>query len=149
MGESFYDKDRFGVRKLLQMRQLSAQTSVIAADTIVARHTFMEAVTVKDWNLVVKTGDVLTGTADSESWQIGIGKSLAGTGAVSVVGSAKLSALANGGTYSDNTVVDDAVTETNFAAGDDIVLQYFAGTALPAGALLVDADIHYVERFTE
>ena len=35
------------------------------------------------------------------------------------------------------------------SAGDDIVLQYFAGTALPAGGLLVDADVHYVERFTE
>jgi hypothetical protein len=144
---NFYDNHRYSGNQVIPMRQLAAQTSVIASDTIVARHTWMHAVTVKDWNLVIKSGDVLTGTADSESWIVSLGKSAAGTGAVAVMGSSKMSAVLQGGTYAANTVVDCTLTETDFAAGDDIVLQYEAGTALPAGTLQVDADVMYVEKF--
>ena len=55
---NFYDNPRYGVNKTLPMGSIAAQTSVIAADTVVARHTFMEPVTVTDWNVVIKTGDV-------------------------------------------------------------------------------------------
>jgi hypothetical protein len=119
-----------------------AQTSVIAADTVLDRRTFMEAVTVKDWNLVFKSGDTCTGTDDTARWVLILGKSLAGTGAVTTIGSAVV------GTQADNSVLDDAVTETNFAAGDDIVLQVSAGTILPAGAINVTSDVSYVDRFT-
>jgi len=144
----FYDSHRYGVSQVLSMRQLAAQTSVIAAATVVARHTFMDAVTVKDFNLVIKSGDVLTGTADAASWRIALGKSLGGTGTVAVFGSAKLSALAQGGTYATGTVVDCSCTETNFVAGDDLVLEYLAGTALPAGTFQADADVKYVLHYT-
>ena len=145
----FYDDSQYGVSKVLQMRQLSAQTSVMSADVVVARHTFMEAVTVTDWNLVVKTGDVLTGVTAAASWNLVIGKSLGGTGAVSPMGTARMYGTdALGGTHADNSVLDAACTSTNFVAGDDIVLQYLAGTALPAGAIQVDADVKYVERYT-
>jgi hypothetical protein len=48
----------------------------------------------------------------------------------------------------NGSVLDAALTETNFDAGDDIVLAYEVGTALPAGVLRVDADVDYVERYT-
>ena len=145
---NFYDNPRYGVSKTLHMGSIAAQTSVIAADTVVARHTFMEAVTVTDWNVVIKTGDVLTGTANAASWRVAIGKSAAGTGTVAGMGTAKLSALALGGTYSNNTVVDATCTETTFSAGDDVVFYFKAGTALPAGAVRLEADVLYKERYT-
>lgn len=144
----FYDDSSYGTNKLMRLRGIAAQTSVIAADTVVERRTMMEACTVKDWNVVVKTGDVLTGTADAASWRVAIGKSAAGTGAVAGIGTAKLSALAMGGTYGDNTVVDASCTETNFSAGDDLVFYHIAGTALPAGSVRLEADVMYTERYT-
>lgn len=144
----FYDDPKYGSKKIAQLNSIAAQTSVIAASTVVARHSFMDAVTVKDFNLRIRTGDVLTGTVDAESWRMAIGKSVGGTGTVVNIGTAKLSASALGGTYADNSVVDGALTETNFAAGDDLVLSYLAGTALPAGSLRADADVSYVECYT-
>jgi len=144
----FYSDSRYVTSKNLSLRGIAVQTSVIASDTVIERRTLMEAITVKDWNVVVRSGDVLTGTADSASWRVAIGKSAAGTGAITGIGTAKLSALSIGGTYSNNTVVDGSLTETNFSAGDDIVFYYKAGTALPAGTVRLDADVLYVERYT-
>ena len=146
---TFYSDPKFGSTKLLQVRQLSAQTSVMAAASVIGRHTFMDAVTVNDWNLVIKTGDTLTGVTAGASWNITINKSAAGTGAVTAFGTARLHGTdAAGGTHANNTVLDAACTATNFDAGDDLVIQYLAATALPAGSLLVDADVKYVERYS-
>jgi len=136
----FYDDPKYGVEQVLPMKSLANQTSVIASQTEIARHTFMKAVTVTDWNVRVLVGH----TETSGFTAISINKSLAGTGALSAFGTASLS------TNADKSVIDDAVTANqNFAAGDDIVLAYDAGTALPAGAFRVDADVLYKQRFTQ
>ncbi len=132
-----YDDGRYGVSQVLQMRAIANQTSVIASRTVIARHTFMEAVTVTDFNVRAIVG----ATQTSGFTGISLNKSAAGTGALSGIGTASLS------TNADNSVIDGSVTETNFAAGDDLVLAYEAGTALPAGKFRCDADVLYKQHF--
>lgn len=134
-----YDEEN---RKVLTLgvahgNQTSANSSTIVLD----RRTFMAAVTVKDWNLAFKLGDTCTGTADIARWVLSVGKSLGGTGAVAVMGSAIV------GTQADDSVLDETLTETDFVAGDDIVFQLGEGTVLPLGNITVAADVSYVERF--
>jgi hypothetical protein len=146
---SSYDRASYDAenRKVLSMDGAGAgvQTSVQAAASTLDRRTFQSAVTVKDFNLSFRIGETCTGTQDSARWRFGIGKSLAGTGAVVLIGSAVV------GTTADVSVVDASVsgTNVNFAAGDDIVLQILAGTVLPADSLTLSrADVSYVNRFT-
>jgi len=137
---TFYDHPRYGVQQTLHMGYGKAKnTSVIASRVEIDRKTMMKAVTIKDWNIHVIDGATCTGAT---LFNIAISKSLAGTGAVTPFGSQAMTAVANG------TVVDASLTETNFAAGDDLVVSYEAGTALPAGALQVEADVDYVERYS-
>lgn len=140
-----YANPKYGVQQRMTLRGKANQTSVIAAQVVADRRTVMEAITVKDFNVHFVQGDTTTGTsANHNGWKIGIGKSAAGTGAVSLFGTAwcGTAGQANG------SVLDGSVTETNFSAGDDIVLTYEAGTALPAGVLRVEADVQYVEHYT-
>lgn len=138
----FYDDPSFGVLQRLTLRGKAAQTSVRASQVVADRRTFMENVTVTDWNVHFVDGATTTGAAATTAFKIGIGKSLAGTGAISLIGTALCGTQANG------TVQDGSVTETTFNVGDDIVLTYEAGTALPAGAVQVEADVMYKERYT-
>jgi len=135
----FYDSDQYGVDQTLHIRSIANQTSVIASQTVIARHTFMKAVTVTDWNLRALVG----ATQTSGFTAISLNRSVAGTGSLSAFGTASLSTNAN------NTVVDDSVTANqNFDAGDDIVLAFDAGTALPAGVFRVEADVNYRRRYS-
>lgn len=141
----FYDDHKYGVNHEMKLLGRANQTSVRASQAVADRHTFMDAVTVKDFNVYFVQGDTTTGTsANHNAWVIGIGKSAAGTGAISLIGTAYCGTAGQ----ADGSVLDGSVTETNFSAGDDIVLTYEAGTALPAGVLRVEATVKYVERYT-
>lgn len=136
----FYDDSRFGVIQQLHLGTgRAANTSVIGTRVEVDRKTMLAAVTIKDWNVQVLDGATCTGGVN---FNVALSKSLAGTGAVTPFGSAGIAAAADG------AVQDAACTETNLAAGDDLVLSYEVGTALPAGGLRVEADASYVQTFT-
>ena len=144
----FYDSARFGARHVLVMQKAAdaALGSAAAAQTVYNRKTMMMAVTIKDWNLEVLTGATCTGTGGvtTEVWTLKLGKSAAGTGTISNIGTITVgtAGAANG------TVVDGTVTETNLAAGDDLVWYTDAGTALGDNSLIARANVMYVERYT-
>lgn len=142
---SFYDDPRYGVKQRMTLFGRANQTSVIAARTEADRRTMLEAVTIKDWNVKFVVGDTTTGTsANHNGWKITLGKSAAGTGAFAAMGTAWCGTAGQ----ATGSILDAALTETNLAAGDDLVLAYEAGTALPAGVLRVESDVQYVERYS-
>jgi proteasome assembly chaperone (PAC2) family protein len=136
-----YDDGRYGANQVMRLRGRAVQTSVRAARVIADKRRFMSSVTIKDWNLLFVAGDTTTGVITAAGYIIGLGKSLGGTGAISLFGTAYC------GTQADSSVLDAAVTETDFVAGDDLVLTYEAGTALPLGDIQIEADVSYVEHF--
>ena len=138
----FYDEGRFQTQQVLRMIGTAAsETSVRAADVEIDRHTFMNAVVVKDWNLHVFSGATTTGAAATTAFTFTINKSLGGTGTVAPLGTAQI------GTAADGSVADSTATSTTFTAGDDIVFQLESGTALPAAGVRVGADVRYAEQF--
>jgi len=139
---TFYDDPRFGAVHSMNLRGKAAQTSVRAARVEADRRTMLRAVTIKDWNVFFVDGATTTGTALATKFKMCIAKSVAGTGTVTPFGTAYCGTQANG------TVQDGSVTETDLDAGDDLLLTYEAGTALPAGAVQCEADVSYVERYT-
>ncbi len=144
----FYDDSRWGVRQNVVLGQPGAIGSAAAARDEMARHTFMTAVTVKDWNLRVIVGMTGTGTAlvpTTEKYVLSVAKSLAGTGALSIIGG---SAVIPHAGVADGTVIDQSMTETNFAAGDDLVFFAEIGTALGDNSLIAHASVDYVEHYT-
>jgi hypothetical protein len=93
----------------------------------------MEAGTLKDWNIRAAVG----GTEASVRTVL-IGVSAAGTGTTANCGTQTLGTLANG------NIVDAALTETDFSAGDDIVISHL-GTG--AGVYTIEPHVMYTERF--
>ena len=140
-----YDDHGYGTVQTVQVTAVN-QTSVRAATVAVAAHTFMSAVTVTDFN-ISWLGDVagaalaLTGTQDSNRLILGIGKSVAGTGTITQLGTCVL------GTAALGSVIDGTCAATNFDAGDDLVLTANAGTALVALQWNATANVKYKERF--
>ena len=127
-----YSDPSYGSKKVIRTAESASQAGT-GAITVVERHTFMYPATITDWNLIVKTG----GTAGD--CPMTIGKSLAGTGAVTELGTITLA------TNADLTVVDGTLTETSFSAGDDLV--FSRGVATTAGPFVVSAEINYRETF--
>ena len=132
--------------------------SANAARTYLDRHTFMTAVTVKDWNLKVLTGATCTGlpsNLNTELYVLCLGKAPAGTGLEDIGGSAWVAGTAasdapaaSAVAAADVSVVDAAITETDFDAGDDIIFFAEIGTALGDNSLIAHASVDYVERLT-
>ena len=98
------------------------------------RHTFMEANTVTDMNVFFTAG----GTSTAQSFVLG--KSAAGTGTFSAVGTIVV------GTQATNTVKDGAVTATNFSAGDDVVLKAGGTSAIVSDGIV---RFQYKERYVQ
>jgi hypothetical protein len=121
----------------------AANTSVIGTRVEIDRKTMFANVTIKDWNIQIIEGCTSTGTHNPGRFNVAISKSLGGTGAVTPMGSAVI------GTAADGIIVDSTLTETNLVAGDDLVLSYEVGTALPAETIRVEADVSYVEHFVD
>lgn len=112
-----YSDDAFGTKQHLRLQASGALNGTSATAAELERMTFMAPVTVTDWNVYFEAGG--TNTARS----VTIGKSAAGTGAVSVIGTIAI------GTQATGSVKDGSVTETTFDAGDDLVFQSAAGTS--------------------
>lgn len=88
-----------------------------AAATVLVRLRIPQAVTVDGASIVMMTGGTAAGPT------VAIQKSLAGTGTATNVGTY------NVGTAADNTAADLTITNTNFAAGDHLLITNLAGTA--------------------
>jgi hypothetical protein len=99
-----------------------------------ARHTFMEAVTVTDFNVYFNAG----GTSTAQSFVIG--KSAAGTGTFAGLGTIVV------GTQATDSVKDGTVTATNFSAGDDIVLHAGGTSAIVSDGIV---RVQYKERYVQ
>lgn len=146
---TFYDDGRFGVQQnVLVGHDAGAIGTANAARTVAARHTFMTAVTVKDWNMKVITGATCTGTAavpTTEKYVMCLGKMAAGTGTLALISG---SAIVGTAGVADGAVVDDSLTETDFDAGDDLCFFAEIGTALGDNSLIAVASVDYVERYS-
>jgi len=137
-----YDDQRYYAVQTMSFDDATTHTGTIGTRVEVERKTIMNACTVKDFNVRIKSGHTMTATVATEQINMAISKSLAGTGAVTPFGSANMA------TGADNTVIDGTVTETDFASGDDIVFSLELGTAATAdGTVTVGADVTYVEKF--
>ena len=143
-----YSDQRYGASQETYLTgQSAAGTSTYSADSEVSRITFMSAVDILDFNVRMTTGATYTAVAPQI---IKIGKSLAGMGAVSDLGTAILHTSANGAII-DSTLTTSgyyAGTANHLAAGDDLVLEIAAGTAAATGVPQVgSARVEYRERF--
>lgn len=127
-----YSDPAFGTKQTLTMLNTAALNGTGAAATDQV-FTFMHPVRVTDWQLLITTA------GNGTSRDVILGKSLAGTGAVTTVGTATI------GTNAVDTVVDCSLTETAFAAGDDLVIQ-LVGTG--ATVAVVCPVVQYVEQFS-
>lgn len=121
-----YSDASFANRKQFLVNLNKDLSGTNAAATDIARYTFMSPVTVTDANV----GVVVSGTVvDSVLY---IGKSAAGTGTVSAIGTITLT-----GTQTAPSVVDASVTSTDFSTGDDIVVQHIGTETETAHRLFV------------
>lgn len=143
-----YSDQRYGASQTIRLSgQGSAGTSLYSADSEVSRVTFMSAVDILDFNVRMTTGATYTSVAPQI---IKIGKSLAGTGAVSDLGTAILHTAADGAILDGSLTTSGAAagTANHIAAGDDLVLEVAAGTALATGVPQIkEAIVEYRERF--
>jgi hypothetical protein len=144
----FYDDPAYGVLQRMTMGKAAdaALGSAFAAQTVFDRKTFMTGVTVLDANLEVHTGATCTGTGGvaTEVWTLKVGKSAAGTAAITAIGTATVGTAGQ----ANGTVIDMTVTETDFADGDDLVFYTDAGTALGDNSLVARASVEFMERYT-
>ena len=131
MGEPSYSNPVYGVEQMLIGDRSGAINGTVAA-TELMRYTMSKAGKVTKAKIRAAVG----GTEASVR-QILLGKSLAGTGAMSAFGTQALGTLANG------NIVDWTVTGT-FAAGDDLVIQHL-GTG--AGVYDIEPQIYYQQVF--
>jgi len=127
-----YSDPSYGSKRVIRTAESASQAGT-GAITVIERHTFMFPATIQDWNVIVKTG----GTAGA--CPVTIGKSVAGTGTVSELGTISLA------TNADLSVVDGTLTETSFDAGDDLV--FSRGVATTAGPFVCSAEVYYKEAF--
>ena len=131
-----YDDPSYRSKKQSPMPSTGALNGTVTSSTSKSIITVMQPITLKDWNLSVTTGGVMIDT------NVLIGKSLAGTGAVSAIGTITLT-----GTKTALDVVDGSLTATAFSTGDDIVVQRAAGTE--TGVAVVTPYFQYVENFEQ
>jgi hypothetical protein len=145
-----YSDQRYGASQEAYLAgQAAAGTSTYAADSEVSRITFMSAVDILDFNVQMTTGATYTSVAPQI---IKIGKSFAGTGTITDLGTAILH------TSADLAMLDGTLTTSGYyagtanhlAAGDDLVLEVAAGTAAATGEPQIKhAHVEYRERFAE
>lgn len=136
-----YSDAGYSAQHQTQIADSLSMTSVQASASTLARITVMQDCEVVDWNVGVIEGTTCTGTP---IFQVTINKSLGGTGTVAAMGTASI------GTAADKSVVDAAVaggTGCQLVAGDDIVINTVAGTALPADNITLRFHYSWIEKF--
>ena len=117
MSSRAYSDPAFAVKQMIPLPNTGALNGTRASDTELTRFTFMHPATVTDWNVYMVAG----GTQATLS--LAVGKSAAGTGAITQIGTQNL------GTQATATVIDSSLTATEFSTGDDLTLEVLAGTA--------------------
>lgn len=130
-----YSDPSYGSKKELRLNPSGALNSTESAATEIGRHTFMQPVTVTDGNIWFNAGGTNTDIS------VVFGKSAAGTGSVSAMGTAAI------GTSATGSVKDGSLTSTDFSSGDDLVVQRAAGTSTTSEDVV--PSIQYTERFVE
>lgn len=128
-----YSDPSYGSKKALSFAQTAAINGT-TGNTLIESHTFMEPVTVTDFN--VRTTTAGNGT----SRELIIGKSLGGTGTVALIGTVTV------GTSTLGSVTDGAVVSTSFLAGDDLQV-LINGTG--ATVATVVASVQYKETYVQ
>jgi hypothetical protein len=132
-GRSYSDAS-YGSKKQMSLYNTGALNGTAAAAATVGRVRFMVPCCVED------IGGVATvGGTDAAVISVLVGKSVAGTGAVSVIGTMALS------THAIDTAINGSVTATAFDAGDDLVIQRSLGTS--TSVLDVLPYVLYVEGY--
>ena len=146
MGNKSYADPSFGVKQTITLPSIETanQTSAIASATVFSRATLMQNVTIKDFNVHFLAACTASG-ATTEAWRVALAYSSAGTGTVTAIGTATVGSAT---AIAANGVQDGAVTETDLASGDDLIAEYLAGSALPAGVTRIShVDVSFVEHF--
>ena len=128
-----YSDPAFGSKKVIRFTATGSLAGT-AAIALKDSHRFMQPAVVTDVEVFYVAG----GTSADATQVFNVGKSLAGTGAFSSIGSISI------GTQATGTTKDGSVTETEFAAGDEIQL-YAGGT----GAIVANGivQVQYRESF--
>lgn len=137
MGRSYVDAS-YRAKRDLNMGNKGSIDGTYQSAVDIVRHTFMQPVTVTDWNLSWLTG----GTNFGADVTFYLGSSLAGTGAVTVIGTS--SVVGTDGTQADASVSDESLTATTFNTGDDIVFQAMGTIGM---ASIVEPHVQYTEAF--
>ena len=117
MGGRSYSDPNYGGRHSVYVKGTDVTVVTNASAATIGIHTFMYPCKVLDWNVTC----IVPGTDYTALTSWTVGKSLAGTGSVVAFGTADM--LAATATHQEHTVTDASVTETSFAAGDDVVFQ--------------------------
>lgn len=131
-----YSDPSYGSQKVLRLEPTGALNGTDASATEVStcRTTVMQPIKVLDWNVHMVAG----GTNATRS--IVLGKSAAGTGVISAIGTIAT------GTIATNAIKDGSVTETDLDAGDDLVITTI-GTSTTVENML--PSISYRERYVQ
>lgn len=140
MGRKYSDDSYGAHREFCLGGKITTLDGTYQSATNLARYTFMHPVKILDWNLQVIAG----GTDLGADFEFILGKSAAGTGAVTGFGTSDLGG--GTGTHADASVIDCAATETSFSAGDDVVLQII-GTV--GHAWISQANLETMEAFEQ
>lgn len=142
----FYNDSRYGTWKNSRMAPASAVTATSAGGATATALTgysmkLMENVVVTDFNIRITTGQTNT---SAQCFSYILNYSLAGTGAVTALGTATAAAA-----IADASFINGSVTSTQLAAGDVLLLYQSAGTVLPASSIVLGpCEITMKERFT-
>jgi len=132
MGRSYSDES-YSAKQVVAMPATGALNGTAAAAADLSRMSFMQPVTVTDANVTFTAGGTNSTTG------IIIGKSAAGTGAVSAIGTIMT------GTSGTLDTKEGAVTATDFETGDDLVIQRTLGTSTTVENMI--PYIQYRENF--
>lgn len=135
-----YSDQTYGGRHGVSFGTAGSIDGTYQSNTVIGRHTFMYPCKIVDFNLAILAGGTDLG-ADVFFY---LGKQAAGTATTTVIGTAD--PLQGTGTHASNSVLDASVTETNFDAGDDVVLEAI-GTI--GHAMEIVPHLEVVENFQE
>lgn len=133
MSMDTYDAGRYATRQRIDVQAITmVGTAAAAAD--LRRIVVADDMTVDKWYALLTTGATSAGIA------LTIERSLAGTGALTPVGTMTLL------THADNSVITGAVAGTTFVEGDVLVIRRPAGTV--ATTPIANFVLGWKERFT-
>lgn len=130
-----YDDAMYRTKSVISFPATGSLAGTAAAAAYLYKKKCPHAMTVAD-----AAGYYVAGGTDAGVEKVVIGKSVAGTGTVTGIGTMTI------GTQATAAVSDITITETDFDAGDVITLQRAAGTSAIVANVIVDLVVR--EKFT-